>query len=200
MTVAEVLKEIEKDTVFYDESGGGATFSGGEPFKQSAFLKTLLASCKEQKIHTAVETCGFVDPDSLISTSKYVDLFLYDLKIMQDERHKKFTGASNKVILANLRELARTHDNVIVRFPVIPEVNDDEDNVSQLGAFVSSLRNVREVDVLPYHKFGIDKYRSLGMPYRMTEATPPSGEDVTRITETIASYGPSVKVGGWNCE
>lgn len=196
MSVVDVMKEIEKDTVFYDESGGGVTFSGGEPFMQPAFLKVLLRSCKEMEIHTAVETCGFVDSASLISASKYVDLFLYDLKIMENEKHRKFTRVPNKLILENLRHLARSHDHIIIRFPVIPEVNDDDENVSRLGEFISSLRNVGEVDVLPYHKFGIDKYKSLRMWYRMPEATPPSSGDVTRITERIRSYGLRVKVGG----
>jgi pyruvate formate lyase activating enzyme len=196
MSVVDVMKEIEKDTVFYDESGGGATFSGGEPFMQPPFLMALLRSCKEKGIHTAVETCGFVDSASLISASKYVDQFLYDLKILENERHRKFTRVPNKLILENLRQLARSHHHIIIRFPVIPDVNDDDENVSRLGEFISSLRNVAEVDVLPYHKFGIDKYKSLGMWYRMSETTPPSSEDATRIAERIGSYGLRVKVGG----
>ena len=196
MTVTDVMKEIEKDTVFYDESDGGVTFSGGEPFMQPMFLRTLLRLCKEKRIHTAVETCGFVDPDSLMSASPYIDRYFYDLKIMENERHRKFTRVPNKLILQNLRELARSHDHITIRFPVIPEVNDDDENVSLLGEFVSSLRNVGEVDVLPYHKLGIEKYRSLGIEYRMPKATPPSSEEVARIAERFRSYGLRVKVGG----
>jgi pyruvate formate lyase activating enzyme len=196
MTVPDVMKEIEKDTVFYDESDGGVTFSGGEPFMQPFFLTTLLRLCKEKGIHTAVETCGLIESASIMSTSRYIDQFLYDLKIMQDERHRRFTRASNRLILQNLRELAISHDHITVRFPVIPGVNDDEDNVSRLGEFVSSLKNIGEVDVLPYHKFGIEKYGSLGMEYRIPGATPPSSEEIVRVVERLRSYGLKVKVGG----
>ena len=195
-TVADVMNEVQKDTIFYDESDGGVTFSGGEPFMQPLFLKTLLGRCKEEGIHTAVETCGLVETASLLSASKDVDQFLYDLKIMEDERHRKFTRVSNKLILENLRQLANSHDHIIVRFPVIPGVNDDDENVVRLGEFVSSLRNVEEVDVLPYHKFGIEKYRSLGMEYRMPKVTPPSSEEISRMVEMLRGQGLKVKVGG----
>ena len=196
MTAAEVMTEIERDTVFYDESGGGVTFSGGEPFMQPRILNSLLKLCKERMIHTAVETCGFVDSEIYASASPYVDQYLYDLKIIQDEKHRRFTRVSNGLILRNLRELARSHEHVIVRFPVIPSVNDDEENVSLLGEFVSSLRKVDEVDVLPYHELGISKYKRLGARYRMREIKPPSNEGVARIAEQLRGYGLNVKIGG----
>lgn len=196
MTSAEVMNEIESDIVFYDESGGGVTFSGGEPFMQPRFLKSLLRLCRERGIHTAVETCGFVDSEILTGASTYVDQYLYDLKIIQDERHRKFTRASNALILRNVRELARSHAHVIIRFPVIPGVNDDEENVSQLGEFVSSVEKVEEVDVLPYHELGISKYKRLGVSYRMREIRPPSTEEVAGIAEQLRGYGLKVKIGG----
>jgi pyruvate formate lyase activating enzyme len=196
MTSVEIMNEIEKDIVFYDESGGGVTFSGGEPFMQPRFLTRLLISSKERRIHTTVETCGFVDPEIVARTSTYVDQYLYDLKIIQDEKHRKFTRVSNALILQNLRYLARSHNHVIIRFPVIPSVNDDEENVSQLGEFVSSLRSIEEVDVLPYHELGIAKYKRLGVNYKMQETKPPSSEEVTRIAERLKEYGLRVKVGG----
>jgi pyruvate formate lyase activating enzyme len=196
MAVAEIMEEIEKDRVFYDESDGGATFSGGEPFMQPLFLKALVELCKKRGIRTAVETCGFVDTAPLLSTSTYVDQYLYDLKIMDDEKHRRFTRVSNKLILENLRQLAQTHGHITIRFPVIPGVNEDDENVSRLGEFISSLRNIGEVDVLPYHKMGIEKYKSLGMDYRMAELAPPLSEQVTQIVEKIRSYGLKVRVGG----
>ena len=102
------MEEIEKDTVFYDESSGGVTFSGGEPFMQPIFLQTLLRLCKERRIQTAVETCGFIDTGILLNTSPYVDLYLYDLKVIDNEKHQRFTGVSNRVILENLRQLSRS--------------------------------------------------------------------------------------------
>jgi len=196
MISANLMNEIERDTVFYDESGGGVTFSGGEPFMQPRFLKSLLRLCKERRIHTALETCGFVNSEVLASTSAYVDQYLYDLKIIQDEKHRKFTRVSNALILQNLRQLARSHDHVTIRFPVIPSVNDDEENVSQLGEFVASLRGIEEVDVLPYHELGIAKYGRLGVSYRMCEIKPPSSEEVTNVVERLREYGLKVKVGG----
>lgn len=180
-TVGNIMGLVEKDTVFYDESGGGVTFSGGEPFAQPIFLQTLLRLCKERRIHTVVETCGYVNAATLLGSSANVDLYLYDLKVIDSEKHQKFTGVSNKVILENLRLLSNSHNQVIVRVPLIPGVNDQEEDISQLGEFVSSLRSVKEVDVLPYHELGIEKYKRLGMEHKMPEVQPLSGEGVNEI-------------------
>jgi len=195
ITVVDLMEQIEKDTVFYDESGGGVTFSGGEPLMQPIFLQTLLRVCKERKIHTALETCGFVDSGTLLTTCPYVDVYLYDLKVVDNEKHQRFTSAPNKVILENLDQLSRSHDRIIIRFPLIPGVNDDED-VSQVGEFVSSLGSVKEVDILPYHKLGIEKYTRLGMRYRMAGIEPLPSEEVGKIADRLRSYGLKVKVGG----
>jgi pyruvate formate lyase activating enzyme len=196
VTVGDVMELVEKDTVFYDESGGGITFSGGEPFTQPIFLQTLLRLCKEKRIRTAVETCGFVNSATLLGSSPYVDLYLYDLKVIDDERHRKFTGVSNKAILENLRLLSHSHNQVIVRFPVIPGVNDYDGNISQLGEFVSSLGSVKEIDILPYHELGIEKYKRFGIKRKMPEVQPLSAERVSEIAEMLGSFGLSVKVGG----
>jgi len=163
---------------------------------QPIFLQSLLRMCKERKIHTAVETCGFVDSGTLLSTTPYVDLYLYDLKVIDEEKHKRFTGVSNKTILENLTNLSRSHEHITIRFPLIPGVNDDNGNISRIGEFVSRLGNVEEVDVLPYHKLGIEKYKRLGMKYRMEEIQPPSKEEVEKIAERFRSHGLKVKVGG----
>ncbi len=194
--VSEVMAEIEKDTVFYDESDGGVTFSGGEPFAQSLFLLGLLQSCNEKRIHTAVETCGLVGSETLLNFAPYVGLFLYDLKVIDGDIHRKFTGSTNAVILRNLQQLAKVHDHVIVRFPLIPGVNDDDSNLSRLGEFVSSLGKVKEIDVLPYHDLGIEKYKRLGMVNQMPEVKPPSSSSVDRIVEKLEGFGLMVKVGG----
>ena len=196
IAIADLMAEIAKDTIFYDESDGGVTFSGGEPFMQPIFLQTILKLCKERNVHTAVETCGFVDSRILLATSPYVDLFLYDLKVMDDTKHRKFTGVSNNVILENLRTLSHSHDHIAIRFPVIPGVNDDSSNVSRIGEFVSQLGNVEEVDVLPYHKLGIEKYKRLAIKYRMTEIQCPPKEEVAKIAESLRGYGLKVKIGG----
>jgi len=196
VTVAGILEAVERDTVFYDESGGGVTFSGGEPFMQPIFLKTLLKLCKERRIHTAVETCGFVDSSTLLSSVADVDLLLYDLKVMDDERHREFTGVPNNRILENLKKLSNSQVEIIVRFPVIPGVNDYDGNVSRIGEFVSELGNVKEIDILPYHELGIEKYKQLGLKHNMPEVQLLSTERLTEIGGKLESYGLRVKVGG----
>jgi len=193
---SEVMKEIEKDTVFYDESAGGVTFSGGEPFMQPVFLRSLLEGCNTRRIHTAVETCGFVSTDTVLENAPFVALFLYDLKIMNDAIHRNFTGMSNALILKNLRQLSKVHDHVVVRFPLIPGVNDDASNVSRLGKFVASLGTVKEVDVLPYHELGVEKYKRLGMPNQMPKTQPPSASRIDEVVQVLRGFGLLVKIGG----
>lgn len=194
ITVGDLMQEIEKDTIFYDESSGGITFSGGEPFMQPAFLRSLLELCKERRIHTAVETCGFVDSAILLDISPHPDLYLYDLKIIDDGKHRSLTGVSNKKILENLRKLSRSHGHITIRFPVIPGVNDSDQDISQFGEFVSSIE-VDGVDILPYHKLGMEKYKRLGVRYRLAEIQPPTSEEMTGIAETLRGFGLSVRIG-----
>jgi len=196
MTIAEVMEEIEKDVIFYDESGGGVTFSGGEPFMQPAFLHDLLKLCRERKIHTAVETCGLTESDTLLKIGSYVDLFLYDLKVIDGPKHEKFTGVSNSIIMENLEVLSRHDARVVVRFPLIPGVNDDEENLSQTARFVSSSTNVEEIQILPYHQGAIEKYRGLGRTYELLEVKPPSREQISQAVESFARHHLKVRIGG----
>ena len=193
---AEVMAEIEKDTVFYDESDGGVTFSGGEPLMQPLFLLSLLRLCHENGVRTAVETCGFTTSETLLRISPHVNLFLYDVKVMDNALHRKFTGSPNELILKNLRQLAEVHDRIIVRLPLIPGVNDGDSNLCRLGEFVSSLRNVREIDVLPYHELGVEKYMRLGMVNRMPKVEAPSASRLDEVAKTLEGFGLMVKVGG----
>jgi pyruvate formate lyase activating enzyme len=196
VTVAEVMAEVEKDIVFYDESDGGVTFSGGEPLMQPDFLRALLQSCKEKEIHTAVDTSGLAAWKTLQSISELVDLFLYDLKLMDDEKHRQFTGVSNELILSNLRALASQGSTLTVRVPIIPGVNDDDEDISRLGEFVASLSHVPSVSILPYHKAGADKYVRLNKTYAMPQIQPPSDERMAEIATILQGFGLTVKVGG----
>ena len=196
VTVEEVLREIEKDIVFYDQSGGGASFSGGEPLLQHEFLMAVLKECKAKNIHTVVDTTGLTSPQILERVSEFVDLFLFDLKTLNNEKHIEFTGVSNVQILENLRRLADLRKNVIVRMPVIPGVNDDPAEIRAAGSFVSSLGNVREIHLLPYHTTGLEKYRRLGMEYQMQETIPPSADDLSVIAKELRNYVSSVCIGG----
>jgi pyruvate formate lyase activating enzyme len=195
LTIEEVIKEIEKDLVFYEESGGGVTFSGGEPLGQSEFLEELLNDCREKKIHTAVDTSGYVSWGILNKIHSKVDLFLYDLKIMDSERHKKYTGASNELILENLKKLSSIHNNIFIRFPVIPGINDDDQNLRETGEFLSPLK-ITQVNLLPYHYIGIDKYRRLGRTYKLVTTQPPSEEKLSEISWVLKKFNLNVKLRG----
>ncbi|RIE12910.1 glycyl-radical enzyme activating protein [Candidatus Cryosericum odellii] len=195
MTVAEVMSELVRDRVFFEESGGGVTFSGGEPFMQSAFLRSLLEACQDEGISTAVESCGMTDRQDLLGMADKVDLFLYDVKLMDQARHGEATGVGNETILTNLAALATAHAHVIVRFPVIPGVNDDSENVSLMIAMMRRL-GLREIDLLPYHRIGTDKYRRLGRPYQLADLQPPSAEAMENIRRTFADAGIEASVGG----
>jgi len=196
VTVSEVIKDIEKDLIFYDQSGGGATFSGGEAVSQIGFLKSLLKGCREREIHTALDTTGFCDREYLFQIADLVDLFLYDLKIMDDHKHLKYTGVSNNRILQNLRELSLCHDNIVIRIPIIPDVNDHDNDIDAMGKFIKSLLNVREVNILPYHNTGMDKYKRLNIEYLLSGATPPSKDKMEHIKKRLERFGLQVQVGG----
>lgn len=196
MTTEEVLSEIEKDVVFYDQSGGGASFSGGEPLLQHEFLVSLLKGCKRRNIHTVVDTAGLTTTAILDEVSAFVDLFLYDLKTLDDAKHREFTGVSNVQILSNLRRLSDLRKQVIVRLPLIPGVNDTFEDIRRAGEFVAQLGNVREIHLLPYHPTGTEKYVRLGKDYEMEGTIPPSADDLSLYVEELRQYVAEVSIGG----
>lgn len=195
MSVADVMQEVRKDLIFYDQSGGGVTFSGGEPFMQPAFLLALLKACQEEQISTAVDTCGYVALDILAEISSLVDLFLFDLKLIDSKRHQYYTGVPNELILSNLKYLAALKREVVVRIPIIPGVNDDPENIRQSGEFVKSL-GLKKVHLLPYHKGGTGKYERLHREYRLKAITPPSSDKIDSVTYLFKKMGLEVKIGG----
>lgn len=188
MTVAQVMAEIERDIPFYDESGGGVTLSGGEPLSQRDFALGLLKACKEEEIHTALDTCGFATWDTFERVRGYVDLFLYDLKLVDAEKHRQFTGVSNERILANLQALSQRGHKIIVRVPIIPGINDDAETARQIASFAASLPHLDGIELLPYHHTGVDKYTRLNKTYLLPDAQPPSGERMRKIAEILQEY------------
>ena len=195
VTVAEVVNDIERDSVFHDQSGGGVTLSGGEPLDQPIFVEALLKRCRERRIHTAVETCGFAPPRTLLAIARWTDLFLYDLKLMDHERHRQATGQSNRRILENLRLLCARHGNVRVRVPLIGGVNDDRANIRSLAGFLSELP-ISDVDVLPYHAAGVAKYARLDRSYSLPESAVPTPASIERAVEMLSRSGLQVQIGG----
>jgi pyruvate formate lyase activating enzyme len=197
MSVAAVMKAIERDRIFYDESGGGVTFSGGEPLMQPAFLEALVEQCRARRIHVAVDTSGFGDPAALERI--WPDLFLFDVKAIDEERHRAITGVSNRVILDNLaRVAARTRAgraSLIVRFPLVPGVTDDDAEVREVGRTLSSL-GISRIDVLPYHRAGLAKYERLGRRCGLPLTQPPAPERVRRVVEILSEHHLTVRVGG----
>ncbi len=195
MTVAEVMKEVEKDRVFYEESGGGVTFSGGEALLQPDFLDGLLTACKAGGLHTALDTSGYAAWPVLDRIKDKVNLFLYDIKHMDDSRHKQYTGVSNQLILANLKKLAASDSKIRIRVPIIPGINDDEENIKAMGAFLSSL-HLKEVFLLPYHNIAADKYRRLGKTYRLEDLQPLTNKQMDELSQVLVPFGIKAKIGG----
>jgi pyruvate formate lyase activating enzyme len=196
MTVDEVLSLVEEDRPFYDQSGGGVTLSGGEPLTQPEFSRSLLQGCQQQEIHTAIETCGYAPWKTWQMLLPHLDLILYDLKEIDGARHRRHTGASNELILNNLRQLAGTGKPIIVRYPVIPGYNDRAESIHALASFVQELNTVREINLLPYHRFGQGKYQRLGMEYPLGDQPSLREDQIIDLRDILVTYGFQVKIGG----
>ncbi len=183
MPVSKVMAEIRKDVPFYDETGGGVTFSGGEPLMQSEFLGALLSACKQEDIHTAVDTSGSAPWNVIDALRQDVDLFLYDLKLLDDDLHLKYTGISNMRILENLRQLSRQGQKLRVRIPLIPGINDRPEALSALAEFIAGLPNRPEVELLPYHETGVEKYHRLGRDYTLGGVKPAQADEIAEAAK-----------------
>lgn len=157
MSVQEVAAAVSKDRMFHDQSGGGVTVSGGEPLAQAPFLLHLLETLRDQSIHVALDTSGFAPPDVIRAVAPWVDLFLYDLKSMDDRAHREQTGVSNASILANLEILGEIHDTIWIRIPLVPGFNLEEWQLQASARFIASIPAVRQVNLLPYHRLGSHK-------------------------------------------
>lgn len=195
MTADEVMHEIEKDMVFYEQSGGGVTFSGGEPLMQFEFIDLILKKCKEKGIHTAIDTSGYTSWNNIYNISKHVDLFLYDIKHINEDKHMQITGVSNIGILNNLSNLTKLGSNVWIRVPIIPGINDDDENILGIGQLMNSLK-LKDIFILPYHNIATEKYRKLGKIYDLSNIKTPSNAYMEEVASKLKSFGLSVKLGG----
>ena len=196
MTTDDVMRQITRDVAFYDESGGGVTFSGGEPLLQPDFLLSLLQASQARGIHTAVDTSGFAPWEILDRVRHQTDLFLYDLKLVDDARHRETTGVSNVTILSNLRTLSQFGHEIVLRVPVVPGINDDAATIDRIGALAASLPALKRVDLLPYHPTGSEKYRRIGRDYSLGEVGTPTEARMTEIATRLRKMKLIVKIGG----
>jgi pyruvate formate lyase activating enzyme len=193
-SVEQVMSEVLRDTPFYESSGGGVTFSGGEPLMQHRFLLELLRVCRDRDLHTVVDTSGYAAWEVLDNLRGYVDLFLFDLKMMDDECHIRATGVSNKVILSNLKQLAEAGSKIYIRIPLIPGINDDEGNLRQSGAFIRTLPNITGVELMGYHDLAAAKYQALGLDYSLKEIKAPSRVQLQNSASILEGKGLQVKI------
>ena len=190
-TVEEVMDEVMKDKVFYENSKGGLTISGGEPLMQPGFTGEVFRKAKENGIHTALDTSGYASWDVIEDIMEHVDLVLYDIKQMDSERHKEFTGVSNELIIKNLKKIDTKGKPIWVRIPTIPGLNDGEDNFRKIGELLSRIKHLERVDILRYHKLAESKYEHTGQDYRLKGMDTPEKNDVEHLKDILEGFGVS---------
>ena len=196
-SAGEILAEVRRDLGAYEESGGGVTFSGGEPLMQPEFLRACLDACRSEGLHTAVETCGFAARDVVLSVAERANLLLWDVKHLDAERHRELTGVPLEPILANLRELGRTRTPVWLRVPIIPGVNDAEDELRAVARLAGEHPSVRRVSLLPYHRTGVGKLLRLGREDVLAGVTTPTAERMQELAALLfEESGRETTIGG----
>jgi pyruvate formate lyase activating enzyme len=197
-SVENILDILAKESVFLNQSKGGVTFSGGEPMLQFEFLLEVLKACKANGYHTTVDTSGYSSPGNFKSILPYTDLFLFDLKHIDDAKHIELTGVSNRLILNNYIMLLESGKDLIVRFPVIPGHNDEPGHLDSIKKYLSSTKtdSLRKICLLPYHKIGASKYKRFNMPYRMGNVESPSKERMKELKEFFSDIDVKIKTGG----
>jgi len=196
ISVEALMKELEKDIIFYDSSKGGVTISGGEPLGQSEFTLELLRECKKRDINTVVDTSGYGNTDALEKIAGLTDLFLYDIKLMDKEKHIQYTGVSNDLIHHNLKMLSDNGKKIWIRIPVIPEINDDAANIEATAKLIKSTGGIQQVNLLPYHNTAMDKYKRLNKEYALQDVKQPQKEHMDKILDLYRRQGINAYIGG----
>lgn len=197
MKISELLDIIEEDRIFYETSGGGVTLGGGEVLMQPEAAISLLMACKDVGINTAIETCGYTTSQVILKAAEFVDLFLFDIKHIDSDKHLHWTGVRNEQILENLDQLLKNRYNVQIRMPLLKGVNDDPEDLEKLMELFEKYRgfkNFKGIDLLPYHKMGINKYKQLGKEYSLKNEVVLNDEDLNRIESLVKKYDLPVKV------
>lgn len=189
-----VVEEVEKDRLFYENSGG-VTLSGGEPLMQPAFSREIVKACKNKGVHTAIETCGYNRWSDFEEILPFLDLILYDIKHMDPKQHQKYTGKSNQLILRNFTKLVQIKFPMVIRIPLIPGYNDTMNNINSIVKLLKPLRHLQRIDILPYHKLGTGKYERLGREYKLAKVNSPDESSIQKIKQIFESRGYKVGVG-----
>lgn len=192
VTVDALFDEIMADQPFWDRSGGGVTLSGGEALMQLEFSAALLRRCRENYLHTALDTCLHVPTAAIETVFSDVELFLCDLKLMSASRHREFTGVTNALIRKNMAFLLKSDKDVLVRRPLVPGFNDGADELNALGDFLQSLRPGVSLELLPYHRLGESKFERLGRPYALAGVAPPTKEEMDRAKQILKKFNVAV--------
>ncbi len=200
-SIRQIVEAVEMDRIFFDESAGGVTISGGEPLVQWEFLLELLKNFRKLDIHSALDTTGFSETRIFNEVSEYVDMFLYDLKLIDEKEHLQYTGVSNKMILNNLDHLSTIGKKVWMRFPLIPGITDSDENIRGIGSFLRNKKNIERISVLPYHslgshKYGHHKYDKLSTEWRMENRKTPDKETIDNVCSIFKEYGLNSVTGG----
>ena len=197
-STADILEILEKEKIFLSESKGGVTFSGGEPLNQSEFLLEALKECKAGGYHTAVDTSGYSPPENFRAVIPFTDLFLFDIKHLDNTKHMSCTGVSNLLIISNFELILNSGAEMYVRFPVIPGYNDDENHLNKMKQFLTEHKteNLKRINLLPFNKIGSSKYRRFNLPYRMGDIKQPSNERMNELKMYFSETGIKVKIGG----
>jgi pyruvate formate lyase activating enzyme len=196
MSVEEVVAEVDRDRIFYEQSGGGVTLSGGDPFVQADFAEALLDACRSRGLRTALDTAGMSQNGALDRLAARADIILFDLKVMDDDRHRASTGVSNVPILRNLQRLTAAGREVWVRIPLVHGVNDDDDNIRRTIDLLLSLKTIRRIGLLPYHAGGLDKAGRIGKDPQFRKFEAPSEERIAAIEAAFRDAGFEVRRGG----
>ena len=196
VTVEEVMAEVSKDRVYYGYSGGGLTLSGGECMFQPEFAEGLLRAAHDMGFNTAIETTSNAPTETVRRLLPHIDHYLMDIKHIDSDKHRAFTGSGNEQILKNAQIVAKEAKHMVVRVPVIPTFNDTPEEIDAISRFTAQILPHGEINLLPYHRLGLDKYKNLGRDYSLTKITPPTDETMTRLLEIPKKYGLKAKLGG----
>jgi pyruvate formate lyase activating enzyme len=192
-----LMEKIDKEAIFFDQSGGGVTFSGGEPLMHANYLLKILKACGKRFYHRVVDTTAFTKLETLLQVAEHTEMFLIDLKHMDSEKHKEFTGVSNEIILSNITELAKTNCEIIFRMPLIKGVNTGKENIENTAIFINSLNGKRKmINLLPYHNISGNKHLKLGDQTNFVAFEAPSEVETATIISIFKEFGIAASIGG----